>query len=192
MSKVIRNSLTITALAALALVFGACSQPLDVAAETNQPVSEAVVDSNEDTLASAADLADIGITDSANPTDSTLQAQGKDKTPPRIKFVFPTVGYDAGDPSSELQLDFSETMNHDSVCKKALKVLVVPASGPAYNAKGKCTWTDIGDRDIVYWKPNKLFPLYSTVYWKVSTDAKDKAGNKLSPSKNGWFYIAYP
>jgi hypothetical protein len=194
MKNIAHNSLTITAFAALALIFGACSQPTELAPnETSntqvqtQPdlsaATDVIVDSSADTTASAADL--NGMKD-LNGTDagSSLQAQGGDKIPPVLTYTY---GYSSSS-YAVLYLVFSEKMNHDSVCKKAIKVVVVTSSG-AVNAKGKCYWYTSGNYEYVYWLSNKFFSSYDQVNWKVTRDAKDKAGNKLFAGKDGVFYI---
>jgi hypothetical protein len=194
MNKLIRNTLTITAFTALALIFGACSQPADLApneatsvqVQTQPDLSAAtdvIADPSADTAASAADL--NGMKDlNGTEAGSSLQAQGGDKIPPVLTYSYgySTYGYAA------LYLVFSEKMNHDSVCKKAIKVVVVTSSG-AINAKGKCYWYTSGNYEYVYWYSNKFFSSYDQVNWKVTRDAKDKAGNKLFAGKDGVFYI---
>jgi hypothetical protein len=194
MNKLIRNTLTITAFTALALIFGACSQPADLApneatsvqVQTQPDLSAAtdvIADPSADTAASAADL--NGMKDlNGTEAGSSLQAQGGDKIPPVLTYSYgySTYGYAA------LYLMFSEKMNHDSVCKKAIKVVVVTSSG-AINAKGKCYWYTSGNYEYVYWYSNKFFSSYDQVNWKVTRDAKDKAGNKLFAGKDGVFYI---
>jgi hypothetical protein len=198
MNKIIRNSLTITAFAALALVFGACSQPAELAPNETSNVqvqtqpdlsaaTDVIADPSADTTASAEDLnsmKDLTGTDAS----SSLQTQGGDKTPPVLTYA---EGYNSSSYGyAALFLQFSEKMNHDSVCKKAIKVVVVTSSG-AVNAKGKCYWYTYGNFEYVYWYSNKTFSNHDQVNWKVTRDAKDKAGNKLFAGKNGVFSISY-
>jgi hypothetical protein len=193
MNKVIRNSLTITAFAALALVFGACSQP-EVTSNTEAMVpnitaaTDTVSDASADTPASAEDLADVIASDSSVGNEPGLQAQGGDKVAPVLYYNYPSSGgttlYNYASP----YIEFTEKMKHDSV-KKAFKVVVTPPSGASYNAKGTFYWIyNSGNQHESFWfYPNKVYPSGSLVSWKINRDAKDLAGNKLFAGKNGTF-----
>ena len=196
MKNLTSKSLSIVALTALALLFGACSQPADLA-PTNQPAvavntkpdlnaaTDVIADPSADTAASSEDLKEVTTPDLSTDTGSSLQAQGGDKVPPVLTYSY---GY-ASSNYAVVYLQFSEKMKHDSVCKKAIKMVVVPTSGPAFNAKGTCYWYDYGSYETVYWVSNKTFSSGSLINWKITRDAKDKAGNKLFAGKNGTFYI---
>jgi hypothetical protein len=193
MNKVIRNSLTITAFAALALIFGACSQP-EVTSTTEAIVpnisaaTDTVSDATADTPASAEDLADVIASDSSVGNEPGLQAQGGDKVAPVLYYNYPSSGgttlYNYASP----YIEFTEKMKHDSV-KKAFKVVVTPLSGASYNAKGTFYWIyNSGNKHESFWfYPNKVYPAGSLVSWKINRDAKDLAGNKLFAGKNGTF-----
>jgi hypothetical protein len=198
MKNLTRNSLTTIGFLALALVFGACSQPADLAPNETSDIqvqtqpdlsaaTDVIADPSADTTASAEDL--NGMTDLAGgDASSSLQAQGADKTPPVLTYA---EGYNSSDYGyAALFFQFSEKMNHDSVCKKAIKVVVVTSSG-AVNAKGKCYWYTYGNTEYVYWYSNKRFSNHDQVNWKITRDAKDKSGNKLFAGKNGVFSISY-
>ena len=198
MKNLTSKSLSIVAFTALALLFGACSQPTDLA-PTSQPTvainttpdlnaaTDVIADSSADTVASSEDLKEVTTPDLNTGTDagSSLQAQGGDKVPPVLTYSY---GYSSSS-YAVVYLSFSEKMNHDSVCKKAIKMVVVPTSGPAFNAKGTCYWYDYGSYEAVYWVSNKTFSSSSLINWKITRDAKDKAGNKLFAGNNGTFYI---
>jgi hypothetical protein len=198
MKNLTRNSLTTIGFFALVLLFGACSQPANlvsndasnVQVQTQPDLSAAtdvISDSSADTAAGAADLNSITDLNGSDPS-SSLQAQGADKTPPVLTYA---EGYNSSSYGyAALFFQFSEKMNHDSVCKKAIKVVVVTSSG-AVNAKGKCYWYTYGNFEYVYWYSNKRFSNYDQVNWKITRDAKDKAGNKLFAGKNGVFSISY-
>jgi hypothetical protein len=166
MNKVIRNSLTITAFAALALVFGACSQP-EVASTTDQSMAPNI---------------------SAATDESGLQAQGADKVAPVLFNFYPSSGSTTSYNYASPYLEFSEKMKHDTV-KKAFKVVVTPASGASYNAKGTFYWVNYGTHEYFWFYPNKVYPSGSLVSWKINRDAKDLAGNKLFAGKNATFRV---
>jgi Bacterial Ig-like domain len=191
MNKVIRNSLTITAFAALALIFGACSQP-DTASTTDQSMapnisaaSDVISDATADTPATAEDLADLKAPDSSEPG---LQAQGADKVAPVLFNFYPSSGSTTYYNYASPYLEFSEKMKHDTV-KKAFKVVVTPASGASYNAKGTFYWVLYGTHEYFWFYPNKVYPSGSLVSWKINRDAKDLAGNKLFAGKNATFRV---
>jgi Bacterial Ig-like domain len=190
MNKVIRNSLTITAFAALALVFGACSQP-EVVSTTEAIVpnisaaSDVISDATADTPATAEDLADLKAPDSSEPG---LQAQGADKVAPVLFNFYPSSGSTTYYNYASPYLEFSEKMKHDTV-KKAFKVVVTPASGASYNAKGTFYWVAYGTHEYFWFYPNKVYPSGSLVSWKINRDAKDLAGNKLFAGKNATFRV---
>ena len=191
MNKVIRNSLTITAFAALALIFGACSQP-SVDQNTDQAMTpnitaatDVISDASADTPASAEDLAELKAPDSSEPG---LQAQGGDKVAPVLFNFYPSNGNTTGYNYASPYLEFSEKMKHDSV-KKAFKVVVTPASGASYNAKGTFYWVLYGTHEYFWFYPNKVYPSGSLVSWKINRDAKDLAGNKLFAGKNATFRV---
>lgn len=191
MRNLIRNSLTITAFAALALVFGACSQP-DVASNTDQTnapnisaATDVISDASADTPASAEDLAELKAPDSSEPG---LQAQGGDRVAPVLFNFYPSSGSTTAYNYASPYLEFSEKMKHDSV-KKAFKVVVTPASGASYNAKGTFYWVLYGTHEYFWFYPNKVYPSGSLVSWKINRDAKDLAGNKLFAGKNATFRV---
>jgi hypothetical protein len=191
MNKIIRNSLTITAFAALALVFGACSQP-DAASNTDQTMApnisaatDVISDASADTPASAEDLAELKTPDSSEPG---LQAQGADKVAPVLFNFYPSSGSTTYYNYASPYLEFSEKMKHDSV-KKAFKVVVTPPSGSSYNAKGTFYWVTYGTHEYFWFYPNKVYPSGSLVSWKINRDAKDLAGNKLFAGKNATFRV---
>jgi hypothetical protein len=190
MNKVIRNSLTITAFAALALVFGACSQP-EVTSSTDAIVpnisaaTDVISDATADTPATAEDLAELKAPDSSEPG---LQAQGADKVAPVLFNFYPSSGSTTYYNYASPYLEFSEKMKHDSV-KKAFTVVVTPASGASYNAKGTFYWVLYGTHEYFWFYPNKVYPSGSLVSWKINRDAKDLAGNKLFAGKNATFRV---
>jgi Bacterial Ig-like domain len=199
MNKIIRNSLTITAFAALALVFGACSQP-DVASNTDQAITpnitaatDVISDASADTPASAEDLQDVITPDVITPgssvgADSNLQAQGGDKVAPVLYYNYPTSGGTTAYNYASPYLEFSEKMKHDSI-KNAFKVVVTPPSGPSYNAKGTFYWiyNSANKHESFWFYPNKVYAAGSLVSWKINKDAKDLAGNRLFAGRNGTF-----
>jgi hypothetical protein len=193
MNKIIRNSLTITAFAALALVFGACSQP-EVTSTTEAIVpnisaaTDTVSDATADTPASAEDLADVIASDSSVGNEPGLQAQGGDKVAPVLFNFYPSSGSTTSYNYASPYVEFSEKMKHDSV-KKAFKVVVTPASGASYNAKGTFYWVLYGTHEYFWFYPNKVYPSGSLVSWKINRDAKDLAGNKLFAGKNATFRV---
>ena len=190
MNKVIRNSLTITAFAALALVFGACSQP-EVTSTTEAIVpnisaaTDVISDATADTPATAEDLAELTAPDSSEPG---LQAQGADKVAPVLFNFYPSSGSSTSYNYASPYLEFSEKMKHSTV-KKAFKVVVTPASGASYNAKGTFYWVLYGTHEYFWFYPNKVYPSGSLVSWKINRDAKDLAGNKLFAGKNATFRV---
>jgi hypothetical protein len=190
MNKVIRNSLTITAFAALALIFGACSQP-EVTSTTEAIVpnisaaTDVISDATADTPATAEDLAELKTPDSSEPG---LQAQGGDRVAPVLFNFYPSSGSTTAYNYASPYLEFSEKMKHDSV-KKAFKVVVTPASGASYNAKGTFYWVTYGTHEYFWFYPNKVYPSGSLVSWKINRDAKDLAGNKLFAGKNATFRV---
>jgi Bacterial Ig-like domain len=200
MNKVIRNSLTITAFAALALVFGACSQP-EVTSTTEAIVpnisaaTDTVSDASADTPATAEDLKDVNTTDVITPgssvtTDSGLQAQGGDKVAPVLYYNYPSDGGTTAYNYASPYLEFTEKMKHDSI-KNAFKVVVTPPSGASYNAKGTFYWiyNNSSKHESFWFYPNKIYPAGSLVSWKINKDAKDLAGNKLFAGRNGTFRV---
>ena len=195
MNKVIRNSLTITALAALALVFGACSQPTadQTTDQSHMPdkttAIEISADTGSDTAATSDDLADVNATDPAANSSEQLQVQGGDKVPPVLTYFYPSDGGYAYYYSC-IYLDFSEKMKHDSV-KKALKVVVTPSSGASYKPKGTWYWYYYSStqHETAYFCPNNYLPSGALVNWKIGRDAKDMAGNKLFAGKNASFRV---
>ena len=194
MSKVIRNSLTITAFAALALVFGACSQPsIDRTTDQHMPdkstAIEISVDTGSDTAATAEDLAEVNAVDPAANSSEQLQVQGGDKVPPVLTYFYPSEGGYAY-ASECLYLEFSEKMKHDSV-KKALKIVVTPSSGVSYKPKGTWYWYYFSstNQEEAMFCPKTSWPYGSLVSWKINRDAKDLAGNKLFAGKNASFNV---
>jgi hypothetical protein len=198
-NKVIRTSLSITAFAALALVFGACSQP-EVISNTDQAMTpnisaatDVISDGGSDTAASADDLKDVLTKDVITPgssldTDSNLQAQGGDKVAPVLYNNYPTSGGSTSYNYASPYLEFTEKMKHDSV-KNAFKVVVTPPSGPSYNAKGTFYWiyNSANKHESFWFYPNKVYAAGSLISWKINRDAKDLAGNKLFAGSNGTF-----
>jgi hypothetical protein len=191
MNNLIRNSLTITAFTALALIFGACSQP-DTASNIDQTMApnisaatDVISDATADTPATAEDLADLTKPDSNQPG---LMAQGADKVAPVLYYNYPSSGGTTAYNYASPYLEFTEKMKHDTV-KKAFKVVVTPPSGASYNAKGTFYWIWTGYHESFWFYPNKIYPSGSLVSWKISRDAKDLAGNKLFAGKNGIFYV---
>jgi Bacterial Ig-like domain len=194
MNNLIRNSLTITAFTALALVFGACSQPTadqptDQSLPDKTTAIEISADTGSDTSATAADLADVNAVDPAANSSEQLQAQGGDKVPPVLTYFYPSDG-GYGYYYSCIYLDFSEKMKHDTV-KKALKVVVTPLSGASYKPKGTWYWYYYSStqHETAYFCPNNYLPSGALVNWKIGRDAKDLVGNKLFAGKNASFQV---
>ena len=194
MKKVIRNSLTISTFAALALIFGACSQP-EVISNPDQAMtpnisaaSDVISDATTDTPASSDDLKDVLSKDSSVDTEPGLQAQGGDKVAPVLYYNYPTSGAATAYNYASPYLEFTEKMKHDSV-KNAFKVVVTPPSGPSYNAKGTYYWiyNASNKRESFWFYPNKVYAPGSLISWKINRDAKDLAGNKLFAGSNGTF-----
>jgi Bacterial Ig-like domain len=199
MNKIIRNSLSITAFTALALVFGACSQP-EVISNTDQTMTpnisaatDVISDGSTDTAASAEDLKDVLTKDVITPGSSVdgepnLQAQGGDKVAPVLYYNYPSSGGSTSYNYASPYLEFTEKMKHDSV-KNAFKVVVTPPNGPSYNAKGTFYWIyNASNKHESFWfYPNKVYAAGSLISWKINRDAKDLAGNKLFAGGNGTF-----
>ena len=203
MKNLTGKSFSIVAFTAIALLFGACSQPADLApsdsaatsAATAQVLpdlgtaSDVIADPSADTVASANDLEDITTLDLSTDADGTagssLQAQAGDKVAPVLKY---SLGYTVSG-YAVVYLEFSENMNRDSVCNNAVKMVAVPTSGSASNVKGRCIWYDFGTSEGLYWVSNKTFSSGNVIKWKITRDAKDKAGNRLRAGKNGTFKI---
>jgi Bacterial Ig-like domain len=194
MNNLIRNSLSITAFAALALVFGACSQPTadqptDQSLPDKTTAIEISADTGSDTAATAADLADVNAVDPAANSSDQLQAQGGDKVPPVLTYFYPSDG-GYGYSYSCIYLDFSEKMKHDTV-KKALKVVVTPSRGASFKPKGTWYWyyASSTKHETAYFCPKNYLPSGALVNWKIGRDAKDLAGNKLFAGKNASFQV---
>jgi hypothetical protein len=194
MNNLIRNSLTITAFTALALVFGACSQPTaDQSTDQSLPdkttAIEISADTGSDTAATAADLTEVKAIDPAANSSEQLQVQGGDKVPPILAYFYPSDG-GYGYYYSCIYLDFSEKMKHDSV-KNALKVVVTPTSGASYKPKGTWYWYYYAStqHETAYFCPNSYLPSGALVNWKINRDAKDLAGNRLFAGKNASFRV---
>jgi hypothetical protein len=195
MNKVIRNSLTITAFAALALVFGACSQPTadQTTDQSHMPdkttAIEISADTGSDTAATSDDLAEVNAVDPAANSSEQLQVQGGDKVPPVLTYFYPSDG-GYGYYYSCIYMDFSEKMKHDTV-KKALKVVVTPSSGASYKPKGIWYWyyDSSTKHESAYFCPKNYLPSGALVNWKINRDAKDLAGNKLFVGKNASFQV---
>ncbi len=195
MNKVIRNSLTITAFTALALVFGACSQPTadQTTDQSHMPdkttAIEITAETGSDTAASAEDLADVNAVDPAANSSEQLQVQGGDKVPPVLTYFYPSDG-GYGNYYSCIYMDFSEKMKHDTV-KKALKVVVTPSSGASFKPKGIWYWyyDSSTKHESAYFCPKNYLPSAALVNWKIGRDAKDLAGNKLFAGKNASFQV---
>jgi hypothetical protein len=199
MNKIIRTSLTITAFAALALIFGACSQPeVTTKLESEMPnaasASEIVRDSSADTEASAEEIKDVTVADSSSDS-SELQVQGADRVAPKLHRFYPTAGMIYVNNYPYVMLEFSEKMKHASV-KSALKLIVKQPNGKSYNVKGTFWWYDDSynsatKRETVYFYANNPYPADSVVTWKLSRDAKDLAGNRLAAGKSSNYRLSY-
>ena len=202
MKNLTGKSLSTVAFTAIAFLFGACSQPANIAPSGSAATSakaqvlpdlatasDVIADPSADTVASASDITDITTPDLSTDADATagssLQAQAGDRVPPVLTY---SLGYTVSG-YAVVYLEFSEKMDRDSVCKKAVKMVAVPNSGSASNVKGRCIWYDFGTSEGLYWVSNKTFSSGNVIKWKITRDAKDKAGNRLRAGKNGTFKI---
>jgi Bacterial Ig-like domain len=204
MNKIIRNSLSITAFTALALVFGACSQPtpVDLNTQTNpaREITDIFAETGPDVLATDADLAEI---EALEATD--LKADGivvpdtaRDTIAPTVVQFYPRdkSEYDFSTTACP-SIGFSETMNHNSI-KAAFKIVVKPPNGAkAFVPRGTFRWFKdtsysggSGQVDTVEFCPNVRLKNLSWVQWGVTRDVKDLAGNKLRTARK-WSYRAY-
>jgi hypothetical protein len=201
MKNLARNCLTITGFVALALLFGACSQPeMTSNLEPEMPnvasATEIVRDSSADTEASAAEIADLKAPDpSSDSSGSGLQVQGADRVAPKLHKFYPTAGMIYVNNYPYVMLEFSEKMNHASV-KGALKLIVKQPNGKSYNVKGIFWWYDdsynsVTKHETVYFYANNPYPADSVVTWKLSRDAKDLAGNRLAAGKSSNYRLSY-
>jgi hypothetical protein len=188
MNNLIRNSLTITAFAALALVFGACSQS-DLPAKEQSTLSKPITtdtqtDTQDDMPATDADLA---VVQNTNDDETQLEALA---VAPNLKFFFPTNGYFPAEPQFGLSMEFNGSMNFASV-KNAFSMVVVKPNGKKYRPSLKFSYYTTDDRAFskVNADPKNPFPKGSKIFWKLSRAAKDYKGRNLKSSASGYWIV---
>ena len=205
MRNLSRNAMTVTAFTALALFFGACSQPelTQINSQTKGPheITDTFTQEGPDVPASAEDLAELDALESGQADidpQAVIVVPVNDRIAPTVVQFYPRdkSQYDFSGTACPT-IGFSETMKHSTI-KSAFKIIVTPPGGKPYIPKGRFRWFidapyEPGGPamvDTVEFCPNLELKNLSTVRWGVNRKVTDLAGNKLKTAKS-WSYRVY-